>query len=98
MIPFKIRRQNMRVVKRRVYNGCVIEILDNAYWSFRYEWRVRAIKSQQRRRMLRQHKMMKNKARNFTLHDPTSALTVAYAMDSAKVAINELNCPGWWKQ
>jgi len=75
----------MTVRKRLTYHGYRIEIMDNHWWSFRYEWVIHPPK-QMPRNLLRFK-------RPFT--DPTSHRDPTAAMYYAKCAVNEMRNPMW---
>jgi len=75
----------MTVRKRLLYHGYRIEIMDNHWWSFRYEYVIHPPKHMPR-------KLLKY-PRPFT--DPTSHRTPKTAMYYAKCAVNEMRNPMW---
>jgi len=83
---WKNSRQKKEIrLKQFLYNGCLVEIINNKTWSFKYEWVITPISRVTKKACIRFH------ARKY--NDPTSHKTFRYAIHNAKEAVNEIKRP-----
>lgn len=82
-------RRKMRGIR---YRGFQIELYNNHYYSFRYEWTVRPLGPTSLR--LTRHRGRLRRV----IHDPTSTRYRSVALDYAKIQVNELRSPFWCKR
>jgi len=80
-----VRQSKEVLVKRFLYNGCLVEIINNKRFSFKYEWVISPISPVMKRACAR-HKIKK-------MNDPTFHKTLEYAVYNAKNTVNELRSP-----
>lgn len=70
-----------------MFRGFRVDIHDNTYWSFRYEWVITAVNNNAKSICHRQHRGV------YTFHDPTSMKSIRRSMENAQTSINEILSP-----
>jgi hypothetical protein len=83
-VPVRVRRLRWR--------GCDIEIINNRFYGFRFEWVITPLTGVAKK-CLRRHNLKK-------MHDPTSHRDQYWCLARAKEAVNEISAPFWcapWK-
>jgi hypothetical protein len=90
------RRQRVQtVVKRQKYRGFLIEIVNNNYWSFRYEYVITPLTQSAKRLATKRFLKVKWRTRDGKVYDPTSVRSKEHAYDCARTCVNELCSPFW---
>lgn len=78
--------RRMRVIKVIYWRRFKLSIIDNNFYSWKYEWRVEPTDSVTKR-LMRGEKL---------IADPTSTKRRSFTIYNGKVCINELHHPRWY--
>lgn len=90
------RRQRVQtVVKRQLYRGFLIEIVNNNYWSFRYEYIITPLTQQAKALTWKRFLKVKWRPKDGKVYDPTSVRSKEHAYDCARTCVNEIRSPFW---
>ena len=84
-----------RILKCYIYRGFRIDILDNNYKDFKFEYVV--IPLSPTAKALTRRALRKYSREEQTIADPTSHRFLKVALDSARTRVNELSSPFWLK-
>lgn len=85
-------RREMLVLKSFTYKGFKISLVNNKTYGFKYEWQVRPLGPTSLRLTKRQGKFRK------VIYDPTSMPNRKATIRYAKIQVDELRYPFWYKR